>query len=324
MSYPSISSKLLELIPSEADVLEVERLRLSSSILVNYKVEASFSEEQERLREIESCLVKYRAGNSKTAERLLELFDPYIRSWVGFLRGVPRKGGAYDMFLRDPRFRPIPGDHRSKHILISKSLTGFTREDLHGEVVLAFLQACLNSENVTSGVAYYLASSIYNIIKDPANFGGRCFTIIDALNDKSDIHEMLSSTGIVGIGEQDDLVYLKELRTAFVEVGDCGFTDLIRVFQRADGLMGAAISNDWVQGLTVGLGGEEAFITLTPQERELVLRFYVAHQKHEEIALDMNISHRHSRTLLARARRKLGLELDYKPSEKLESQVKST
>lgn len=272
-----------------------------------------FSQDPARMREITRLLIAYKEhGGSREAERLLALFSPYLHNWLAFLTGRFRVGGPYALFLRNPRFRRIPGDARSKHSLLVRSLRPQTKEDLTGEVALAFLKACTNSESVAYGLPYFLAERVFELIRDPSDFGGRCSPLIDSIESNGELggeRVAWTSEPPTEVGERDDLTFAFELRGAPVDLGNAPFSDLVRVYQRGDGLVGAVLNRDWVGGLTVGVGGEDAFQALTPPEREILLRFYVTGQKHAEIAPAMNISARHSRTLLARARKALSVAL---------------
>jgi len=273
-----------------------------------------FASEKHR-REVTKHLKCYRENLgsytevSHAAERLLDLYQPYLKSWLSFLTATSTnlRSGPFALFLSNPRFRRIPGDLRAKHRLIVKSLMQTPHADLKGEISLAFLESCRESDNVAYGIPYHLAPAIFALIRDPSVFGGRCSPLLDDISEsivvRSTYAQAMGDTKI--IGSQDDLVYESEIRGSEPIVGECSFADLVKVYIRTDGLLGVSLSEDWILGKTVGLGGEESFMLLLPQEREILLRFYVAKQRHAEIAESMNVSPRHSRTLLARARAKL-------------------
>lgn len=262
-----------------------------------------------RQRQIDSHVEEYRAGSSAAAEWLLKTYEPYCKSWVSFLTAKGRGTqiyGPYKLLLQNSRFTRIPGDLFSKHMLITSSLASLPRVDIMGEITLAFLTSCKGSDNIVSGLPYHLAPRIYEYLRDPISFGGSCRPL-DLFSNRATV----CTTEVQGDfyrGQQEDLEFAKDIKTLIssnVTISETGFADLIRVYSRTDGLLGATMSEDWIAGSTTGLGGVEAFSCLTPQERELLLRFFVLGQTHTVIAEAMHISPRHSRTLSKRARTKL-------------------
>ena len=285
-----------------------------------------------RKKEFENQLSLYQTNLSpQAAEKLISMFMPYLLNWLGFLTRTSRLAHVtpYVLLLRHPCLRILRGNLSSKHHSIVDSLRKYDRDDLFNDVCLAFLKACLQSENIVYGLPFHLAPQVRLLIQDPLSFGGRCLSIDVFQSDGSEGGEVatagmyhsnvfssvnsLRSTLVSESPDSDDWQeFGHELgsRTAGVEVGECGLEDLVKVTERGDGLLGVVLSREWVGGLSVGMGGGDAFQSLSEHEREILLRFYVAKQTHEKIREDMNISHRHSRTLLARARRRLAEALE--------------